>query len=81
MIHDTDNIHNIRHTILDLHNSCATLMIYNMSPKIQHSITIHNTYTDNTTIQQTKNTMQHETHVGLNALAVVQTLSITYTAQ
>ena len=80
MIHDTHNIHNIRHTMPDLNNSCITLMVYNMSQKIQHIITIHNTYTDNT-IQQTKNTIQHETRVGLNALAVVQTRSMTYTVQ
>ena len=48
MIHDTDNIHNIRHTMLDLNNSCTTLMVYNTSQKIQHSIAIHNAYTDNT---------------------------------
>ena len=29
MIHHTDNIHNIRHTMLDLNNSCDTLMVYN----------------------------------------------------
>ena len=57
----------------DLNNSCATLTVYNTLPKIQYSITIHNTYTDNT--------IQHETHVGLNALAVVQTRSMTYTAR
>ena len=28
-----------------------------------------------------KNTLQHEMYVGLNALAVVQTQSMTYTAQ
>ena len=32
-------------------------------------------------MQQTKNTIQHKTHAGLNALAVVQTQSTTYTAQ
>ena len=32
-------------------------------------------------IQWTKNTIQHKTHAGLNALAVVQTQSTTYTAQ
>ena len=56
----------------DLDNSCTTLTVYNTSQKIQHSITIHNTYTD-ITIQQVKNTIQHETHVGLNALVVVHT--------
>ena len=66
--------------MLDLNNSYTTLTVYNMSEKIQHGITIHNTNTDNT-IQQTKNTIQHETHVGLNALAVVQTRSMTYMAQ
>ena len=33
------------------------------------------------TIQQTKNTIQHETHVGLITPAVVQIRSMTYTAQ
>ena len=37
MIHDTHNIHNIRHAIPDLNISCTTLMVYNMSQKIQHS--------------------------------------------
>ena len=66
--------------MLDLNNSCTTLTVYNISQKIEHSITIHSTYTDNT-IQQTKNTIQHKTHVRLNALAVVQTRSMTYMAQ
>ena len=39
MIYDTDIVHNIRHTMPDLNNSCATLTVYNMSLKIQHSIT------------------------------------------
>ena len=56
MTYGTDNIHNIRHTMPDLNNSCATLTVYNMSPKIQHGITIHSKYTDNI-IQQMKNTM------------------------
>ena len=42
--------------------------------------TIHNTYTVNI-MQQIKNTIQHKTHAGLNAVAVLQTQSTTYTAQ
>ena len=42
--------------------------------------TIHNTYTVKI-VQQTKNTIQHITHAGLDALAVVQTQSMTYTAE
>ena len=64
----------------DFNNSCTTLMAYYTSQKIQHSITIHNAYTDNR-IQRMKNTVQHKIHVGLNALAVVQTRSMTYTTQ
>ena len=57
------------------------MMEYNTAQKTQHSInTIHNTYTVNI-IQQTKSTIQHKTHAGLNALAVVQTQSTTCTAQ
>ena len=77
MIHDTHNIHNIRHTMPDFNNSGTTLMVYNTSQKIQHSK--HNSQYIHR--QQTKNTIQHETHVGPNALAVVQTLSMIYTAQ
>ena len=79
-IHDTHNTHNTRHTMPDLNN---LLTVYNTAQKIQYSNTVnttHNTYTDNI-IQQTKNTIQHKTHVGLNALAVVQTQSTTYTAR
>ena len=69
MIHDTHNMHNIRHTMPDLNISCTTLTVYDTSQKIQHSE--HNLQYIHR--QQTKNTLQHETHVGLNALVVVQT--------
>ena len=59
----------------DLNNSC---IIWHR--KYSTKNTIHNTYTVNI-IQQTKNTIQHITHAGLNALAVVQTQSMIYTAQ
>ena len=36
-----------------VNNSCTTLMVYSTSPKVQHSITIHNTYTENTIHTQT----------------------------
>ena len=61
----------------DFNNCCTTLMVYNTSQKIQQSK--HNS--QYIYRQQTKNTLQHEAHVGLNALAVVQTRSMTYTAQ
>ena len=61
--------------MLDLNNSCTTLMEYHR--KYNTANTIHNTYTVNL-IQQTKSTIQHKTYEGLNALAVVQTLSTTY---
>ena len=68
--------------MLDLNNSYATLTEYTVIRNRKYSTanTIHNTYTINI-IQQTKNTIQHKTYVGLNALAVVQTLSTTYMAQ
>ena len=55
-------------------------MVYNMSQKYSTVNTIHNTYTDNI-IQQMKNIRQHKTHVGLNAQAVAQAQSMTYTVQ
>ena len=64
----------------DLNNSCTTLMVYNTAQKYSTVNTIHTTDTDNI-IQQTKNTIQYKTHVGLNSLAVMQTRSTTYTAQ
>ena len=58
--HDTHIIHNIRHTIPNLNNSCTTFTLYNTSQKYSTVYTIHNTYTDNIT-QQMKNTIQHKT--------------------
>ena len=51
-----------------------------MAQKYSTVNTIHNRYTVNI-IKQTKNTMQHRTHAGLNALALVQTQSTTYTGK
>ena len=59
--------------MLDLNNSCTTLTEYEYSKhNSQYIHSQHNT---------TKNTIQHKTYAGLNALAVVQTLSTTYMAQ
>ena len=66
--------------MLDLNNCCSTLTEYTTAQKYSIVNTIHNTYTVNI-IQQTKNTIQHKTYAGLNALAVVQTPSTTYMAQ
>ena len=79
MIHDTHNTHTIRYLMPDLSNSCPTLTVYDTAQKYNTVNTIHNTYTDNI-LQQMKNTIQLKTHVGLNAVAVVQTQSTTYTA-
>ena len=52
---------------------------YSTENTVQKTQFIIHGYTVNK-IQQTKNRIHHKTHAGLNALAVVQTQSITYTA-
>ena len=66
--------------MLDLNNSCATLMEHNTAQKIQHS------KHDSQYIHSQHNTTDKEHHTTqntcrLNALAEVQTQSMTYTAQ
>ena len=66
--------------MLDLKNSCASLTEYNMVQKIQYSK--HNsqyTHTQHNTTDKEHNTTQNIRRV--NALAVLQTQSMTYMAQ
>ena len=70
----------MRYTMLDLNNSCATVMEYNTAQKIQYSK--HNSqykHSQHNATDKEHNATQK--YAGLNALAVVQTLSKTYMVQ
>ena len=90
MIHDTYNIHNIRHTMPDLNNACTILTVYNTAQKIQCSK--HNSqyiYRQHKTTDEehntTQNTCKAECTMGSantiyklhNVLAVVQIKCVT----